>query len=134
MNEALTDTLLARMSLAHRTVLASLGVFAVFVGVGVVVDCLPAHSGWPWIDAPWRLVSLLLFGPMLILLLVAASVILVGSLCVCYYVFRTGLHEVGVAYAISHLLLCLTLNIFGVLLIPLLLRSDIARRNETAGT
>ncbi len=64
------------------------------------------------------------------LFLIALPIILGGSLATCYYVFRAGLCEAGLGYAIGHLLLCITLScilLVGIMVVPWQVRSDIQR-------
>jgi hypothetical protein len=61
---------------------------------------------------------------------IVASLIPVGVLVTCYYVFRVGLREAGVKYAIGHLLLCASLSfmlLLGIVFVPLLVGCDVDR-------
>jgi hypothetical protein len=72
-------------------------------------------------------------------LLVAVSIFLIvliaSTVAVCFYVYRISRQEVSLKYAIGHVLLCgaltlLTAFIAGVILVPVLIRSDVERLRQ----
>jgi hypothetical protein len=115
------DRLLDRMFIARRVCLSA---GAVLVGLIIILD-----SG----DRAGLLTErgelVLLAGP----ILVALVVTFIAMLLTGFYVFRTGLHEVGLGYATGHLLLCLALNIMGIIFVPLQIRSDVDRWRRSEG-
>ena len=124
MNRALTDLLLKRMFLARRVVLRA-GALCVGLFIAGLLDDY-AHL------LTQRGELLLLATPSVISLLV----MLAGSLVTCYYVFRAGLSEVGLGYAIGHSMLCAALSgllFIGVIVVPLLVRADIERLRQSEG-
>jgi hypothetical protein len=63
--------------------------------------------------------------------LTTSAFVLVSFAAICYYIFRIGLAESGLPYAIGHTLVCLALTVVGVVLgavlVPLLIQGDIER-------
>jgi len=124
------ERLVERMFWARRIVLQALGVLAVLVSTGSIVQyvcLLAARFQLMIVAAPMAVASFILFLGVPFALLA----ILVGALVVCYYVFRVGMRGVGLGYAISHTLLCVVFTcvlLLGVILVPLVVRSDLARR------
>jgi hypothetical protein len=95
---------------------------AVFVAL-LIASCVEEHVSL----LTDRGELLLLAGPLWLSLLA----ILGGTLVTSYYVFRVGLREAGLKYAIGHLLLCIALTflmpIIGIVFVPLLVHCDIER-------
>jgi hypothetical protein len=112
------------MFLTRRVVLFAAAIFAGLLIVG----------GSPFYAGLWMIrdESMVLAPPLLLALLV----ILGGSLVTCYYVFCIGLRELGLKYAVGHVLLCMAFSLMmliGVIVVPLLVRYDIERRRQFEG-
>ena len=130
MSEPTADPLLERMFFARRmTLLAGAGLagLVVFVYLADRICFLLPRLDFLWFLFP-RLDFLVLMGAPVILI-----AIVVGSLFTWYYMFRVGLREAGVKYAVGHLLICMALTPVGVIFIPLLVYYDIDRWRQSAG-
>jgi hypothetical protein len=116
-NKGATNRLLRRMLRARRLALRAGAVFAVLL-FGLFLDSQLFLLTFRGQRVVWAAIWAAIF------------VILVGLLITCYYLFRAGLREVGVAYAMGHVLFCIGLSWFfliGIIAIPLLVRGDIER-------
>jgi hypothetical protein len=119
------------MFLARRVVLVGGTMFVALL----IVWCLEEHvslltdpgellllAGLLWLAGPLRLSLLVVLG---------------GTLVTSYYVFRVGLREASLKYAIGHLLLCIALTfmvpIIGIVFVPLLVQCDIERWRRSEG-
>jgi hypothetical protein len=121
-NMAVTDLLLASMFLARRVVLWAAGICAIsLVAMEVekrIFGILTERS------------QFLLVIPYWISLVVAA----LGLLVTFCFVFLAPLREMGLKYAISHLILCVLLSLvglLGIILVPLLISWEIERVRAT---
>jgi len=110
MNGVTSDVLLEKMFLARQIgLLASAAILAVALAVA-----------FPFV--------------LFVALGVFFIVLIASSVAVCYYVYRVGRQEAGLKYALGHLLLCIALTpvafVVGILLVPLLIRSDVERLRQ----
>lgn len=120
MNNTSTGQYLNKMFYARKIVLRA-GVILLVLAIAAIMDDQYAHL------LTERGLAVLVIIPMLITLFL----IYVGVLVICYYIYRAGAQERGLGYAIGHLLLCAALSgvfLLGVILIPLLVRSDIEKQ------
>ena len=136
MDRVNTDQLLERTFRARRVVLRAGGVFvgllfALFLS-RFFLECRTLRQYWSEGAASKVSDILTEYGDPLVAaaLLVVTLVVLIGLLVTCYYVFRVGLREAGLAYAVGHVLLLVGLAFIfltGIIVVPLLIRCDIER-------
>jgi hypothetical protein len=120
-NMAATDLLLSSMFFARRVVLWAGGILVLVL---VVAEVDRQH------------VILAEGGQFLLVILawIAMVVVALGSLVTFCFVFVAPLREMGLKYAISHLILCILLSIvglLGIILVPLLVSWEIERVRAT---
>ena len=123
MNTKTTDLLLEEMLSARGVTLRAGGVLAGLLFAGFL------HDQIGLLTERGELV-------LIAVILIALVVILMGLLVTCYYLFRVGLREAGLRYAIGHVLLCIGLAgmfLIGVIAIPRLVRGDIERWRRSEG-
>lgn len=122
-NRAETDLLLERMFRARRIVLWAGAVLAGLLLAPYLCVLFP--------DVPVFLFTELGFLLLAVAHLAALLVIIVGSVVTCYYVFRIGLLEAGLGYALGHGLLFAGMAFcmfpIGIIFIPMLIRCDVER-------
>jgi hypothetical protein len=119
-----TDLFLKRMFDARRAVLRSGAVVAGLTILLVLNEYAALLTDLGVMVAGFAILAVLPF-------------ILVGTLVVCYHMFRVGYRERGLGYAIGHVATCIGLawmGLIGIMVVPLLISYDVERWRQWEAT